>query len=378
MSDRFRPTRAGVINVWDYVDEEWAFADGRLALRGHNGSGKTKALEVLFPFVLDGVADSRRLDPFSGENRTMKSNLLYRGQESEYGYVWMEFGRQATAARGAAETPATETITLIIGMRSHRNSDGVRMSFFVTGKRLGVDFGLLSADSHTLTAGLSPVDEDLVQQAACDFENLAAVQKLFDDLMAANAAVAEFRAHYEAYLRSHVRFALDGVRARSDVAAEHAERLAAAAAARRRAADAERAAEADREASKAEGERLQGRLEGLKNSEEYKAQGRIEDKRREVTARAADVARQRVGVDSGRRRVAGLAEEVAKLSRRAADSRAAATRHAAALAEAAQRSGIADDGFGPLDQGTSGDPGTTADPQADLLMTAGARVAARR
>src|SRR3984885_6725123 len=127
MGDRFKPSRAGVINVWDYVDKEWAFADGRLALRGHNGSGKTKALEGLFPFVLDGVAASRRLDPFSGENRTMKSNLLYRGQESEYGYVWMEFGRQATAARGAPETPATETITLIIGMRAHRNSDGVRM-----------------------------------------------------------------------------------------------------------------------------------------------------------------------------------------------------------------------------------------------------------
>ena len=288
MGERFKPSRAGVINVWDYVDEEWAFADGRLALRGHNGSGKTKALEVLFPFVLDGVADSRRLDPFSGENRTMKSNLLYRGQESEYGYVWMEF-RRGTRNPGHRGKPA-ETITLIIGMRAHRNSDGVRMSFFVTGKRLGVDFGLLSADSRplterqlravlepdawrrtateyrdlvdhrlfglgrerytqlldlllalrrpllakdldpakvsdTLTAGLSPVDEDLVQQAARDFENLAAVQKLFDDLMTANAAVAEFSAHYEAYLRSHVRFALDRVRARSDAAADHAERL---------------------------------------------------------------------------------------------------------------------------------------------------------
>ena len=71
------------------------FADGRLALRGHNGSGKTKALEVLFPFVLDGGLDARRLDPFSGENRTMKANLLYRGQDAEHGYVWMEFGRPA-------------------------------------------------------------------------------------------------------------------------------------------------------------------------------------------------------------------------------------------------------------------------------------------
>src|ERR1700722_5455117 len=132
MSDRFKPSRAGVINIWDYVDEEWAFADGRLALRGHNGSGKTKALEVLFPFVLDGMADSRRLDPFSGENRTMKSNLLFRGQESEYGYVWMEFARsrEAQGASGSAEASAegrADTVTLIIGMRAHRNTDGVRM-----------------------------------------------------------------------------------------------------------------------------------------------------------------------------------------------------------------------------------------------------------
>ena len=432
VTDRFKPSRAGVINVWDYVDEEWAFADGRLALRGHNGSGKTKALEVLFPFVLDGVADSRRLDPFSGENRTMKSNLLFRGQESEYGYVWMEFARTAIpdAARTGAAQP--ETITLIIGMRAHRNTDGVRMSFFVTGRRLGVDFGLLSADSRplterqlravletdawrrtateyrdlvdhrlfglgreryaqlldlllalrrpllakdldpakvsdTLTAGLSPVDEDLVQQAARDFENLAAVQKLFDDLMAAHAAVAEFRTHYETYLRMHVRFALDRVQARSDAATEHARRLAAAAAARRRSAAAEHAAEADREASRAAGERIAGRLDGLKNSEEYKAQGRIEDKRREVAARAAEVARQRAGLQSGRRRIAGLADEVATLTRRAADSRAAAARHAAELADAAQRSGIADDGFGP-DRPRHRRP----------LTIARARVAARR
>ncbi|MFC7640048.1 hypothetical protein ACFQX6_02615 [Streptosporangium lutulentum] len=106
---RFRPSRAGLINIWDYTDEEFVFADGRLVLRGHNGSGKTKALEVLFPFVLDGVVDARRLDPFSGENRTMKSNLLYRGQESEYGFVWMEF---AAAGR---------TVTLIIALRAHKD-----------------------------------------------------------------------------------------------------------------------------------------------------------------------------------------------------------------------------------------------------------------
>jgi hypothetical protein len=432
MTDRFKPSRAGVINIWDYVDEEWAFADGRIALRGHNGSGKTKALEVLFPFVLDGVADSRRLDPFSGENRTMKSNLLFRGQESEYGYVWMEFALAGEPGQPSASgEPSAETVTLIIGMRAHRNSDGVRMSFFVTGLRVGVDFGLLSADSRplterqlravlepeawrrtateyrdlvdhrlfglgrerysqlldlllalrrpllakdldpakvsdTLTSGLSPVDDDLMQQAARDFENLAAVQKLFDDLTAANAAVGEFTTHYEAYLRSHVRFVLDRVQARSDVAADHAERLAAAAAARRLAVAAERSAEADREASRSDGERLQGRLAGLKNSEEYKAQGRIEDKRREVASRAAEVARQRGGLDRDRRRLADQAAAVGKLAQRVTGSRAETDRLAATLADAAQRSGITDDGFGPIDAGD------------ELLATARARVAARR
>ena len=441
MTDRFKPSRAGVINIWDYVDEEWAFADGRLALRGHNGSGKTKALEVLFPFVLDGMADSRRLDPFSGENRTMKSNLLFRGQESEYGYVWMEFARSraAPAPSGADEADDTddtdeasaETVTLIIGMRAHRNTDGVRMSFFVTGKRVGVDFGLLSADSRplterqlravlepdawrrtateyrdlvdhrlfglgreryaqlldlllalrrpllakdldpakvsdTLTSGLSPVDDNLVQQAARDFENLAAVQKLFDDLTTANAAVGEFGTHYEAYLRSHAKFALDRVQARSDVAADHAERLAGAAVARRIAVAEERAAEADREASRSEGETLQGRLAGLKNSEEYKAQGRIEDKRREVAARAAEVARQRDSLDRDRSRLADQTAAVGKLATRVTGSRAEADRIAAALTDAAQRAGIADDGFGPVDAGD------------ELIATARARVAARR
>jgi hypothetical protein len=421
MSDRFKPTRAGVINIWDYVDEEWVFADGRLALRGHNGSGKTKALEVLFPFVLDGVADSRRLDPFSGENRTMKSNLLYRGQESEYGYVWMEFARPG----------GNSTVTLVIGMRAHRNTDGVRMSFYVTGKRLGVDFGLLSADSRplterqlkailehhawrktateyrdlvdsrlfglgreryaqlldlllalrrpllakdldpgkvsdTLSSGLSPVDDDLVQQAARDFENLAAVHKLFDDLTAANAATEDFLTHYGAYLRANVKFQLDRVHGRIDGATSHAEKIVAAVAAYRGAADAERQAESERNARRNEGEQLQGRLAGLKNSDEYKAQGRIEDKRREVLAGEREVAGQRDRLDRDRRQLAEAEETANKLSRRAAQARAAQARFATELADAAHRSGIADDGLGPVDTGD------------ELLVTARARIAARR
>lgn len=420
MTDRFKPNRAGVINVWDYVDEEWAFADGRLALRGHNGSGKTKALEVLFPFVLDGQADSRRLDPFSGENRTMKSNLLFRGQDSEYGYVWMEFAR-----------PSGETVTLIIGMRAHKNTDGVRTSFFVTGKRLGTDFGLLSADSRpltdkqlravlgtdahrktateyrdlidqrlfglgrerynqlldlllalrrpllakdldpgkvsdTLTSGLSPVDDELVQQAARDFENLAAVQKLFDDLTTANAAVADFRTHYEFYLRSHVKFSLDRVRAREETAAAHASAITLAARARSEAAAAEASAVRDRDTQQTRADSLRGRLNGLKISDEYKAQDKIEGKRREVRHGEREVQARRQRLERDERALRDLRSDADKLTRRVAQTRADADRYARELADAGERSGISGDGSGPLDSGD------------DLLVTAKARTAARR
>jgi hypothetical protein len=288
--NRFKPTRAGIINLWDYFDEEFVFADGRLALRGHNGSGKTKALEVLFPFVLDGGLDARRLDPFSGENRTMKANLLYRGQDAEHGYVWLEFGCPARPGEERGET-----VTLIVALTVHKNWERARPAFFITGQRMGIDFGLLSADSRpltakqltailgrdasygdrrrvyqeavdarlfglgperytqlldllialrrpllakdldpakvsdTLTAGLSPVDEELVEQAARDFENLAAVQSQYENLAAADAAVRVFLGQYTAYLKAHTRHQADQLAARMATAAEHAAAISSAA-----------------------------------------------------------------------------------------------------------------------------------------------------
>ena len=64
---RYRLERAGIRNVWQYDDHILDFAEGRLLLRGRNGAGKSKALEMLLPFLLDG--DTRRLDT-TGTNRT--------------------------------------------------------------------------------------------------------------------------------------------------------------------------------------------------------------------------------------------------------------------------------------------------------------------
>src|SRR5439155_16106193 len=119
--NRFQPTRAGIINMWDYRDEEFCFADGWLVLRGPNGSGKTKALEVLFPFVLDGRIDPKRLNPFASEDRTMKSNLLFRGQDSAYGYVWLEFVSPLTG----------EAVTVGVGLHAQKHRDQPKRWYFV-------------------------------------------------------------------------------------------------------------------------------------------------------------------------------------------------------------------------------------------------------
>lgn len=92
---RWQPHRAGILNVWRYYDEAFTFHQGRLLLRGQNGSGKSKALELLLPFLFDASLRPNRLSTFGGSERTMHWNLLGAGAsgKTRVGYVWMEFRR---------------------------------------------------------------------------------------------------------------------------------------------------------------------------------------------------------------------------------------------------------------------------------------------
>ena len=108
MSARFVPTRAGIVNLYEYADQTFEFADGRLLLRGHNTSGKTKALKLLFPFCLDGDISPTRLDPFAGTAKEMKWNLVgCVEQDTRVGYVWIEFERRTGAAGSSASRRAS-------------------------------------------------------------------------------------------------------------------------------------------------------------------------------------------------------------------------------------------------------------------------------
>ena len=85
-----------------------------------------------------------------------------------------------------------------------------------------------------------------------------------------------------------------------------------------------------------------------------------------MLAGTREVTGQRGRLDRDRRQIGDLEAAARRLSRRATEARGAEARFAADLADAARRSGIADDGFGAVDAGD------------DLLAAARARVAARR
>src|SRR6266542_4960271 len=138
--DRFVLARAGIVNLYEYDDQVFELADGRLLLRGHNTSGKTKALELLLPFCLDGDINPRKLDPFAKSAKEMKWNLVGCVEsEQRIGYVWLEFSR--LGAHGL------EHVTAGIGMKANRGRDGVqRWYFLLGGRRVGHDLALRRGD----------------------------------------------------------------------------------------------------------------------------------------------------------------------------------------------------------------------------------------
>jgi len=294
--ERWRPSRAGIRNIWEYDDQVFDFADGRLVLRGPNGSGKSNALALLVPFLLDGVMAANRMDSLSG-GRSMKTLLLcladderanrYR-HDQRTGYVWLELER------------GDEHVTIGCGARSSTQRDAEAW-FFVTDRRPCIDLDLApggvplsrgglvdiigtgsvydSADTYraavdrallglgahryhnlvelllvlrrphlagklnlehlskVLGDGLAALDDDLVADVAASFEDLEAVQRDLGRIQEAHRTVQIFLPTYRRYLRSTAR-----TRA---VAATGADRRLRAA--RRRVIDAERAVAAAEE-----------------------------------------------------------------------------------------------------------------------------------
>jgi uncharacterized protein (TIGR02680 family) len=148
---RWRPSRAGILNVWRYYDEVFGFHRGRLLLRGPNGTGKSKALEVLLPFLLDANLRPSRLSTFGTGERTMHWNLMGEGATgtTRVGYVWLEF--ELPADLGG---PPTRWFTCGARLSATTRTTTVHAEYFTTGLRVGMDAGLrlVNESGQPLTA----------------------------------------------------------------------------------------------------------------------------------------------------------------------------------------------------------------------------------
>ncbi len=150
MLDRLELSRAGFLNFWYYDNQVFDFADGKLLLRGSNGSGKSVTMQSLIPVLLDGRTSADRLDPFGSRARRMEDYLL--GEVSEHeertGYLWLEFRRQNS----------DRYITCGVGLRARRHASLQFWGFVITdNRRIGIDFEL-----HTLEAALQAGQTDMV------------------------------------------------------------------------------------------------------------------------------------------------------------------------------------------------------------------------
>jgi uncharacterized protein (TIGR02680 family) len=355
--DRWVLSRAGIVNVYQYGDETLHFHGGRLLLRGVNGSGKSTAMNMLLPFLLD--TDTRRIDAAGEQSGVLRSWMLAdRDEHQPVGYLWIEL------RRGDRYT------TMGCGIRANRATDRVTTWWFVTQRRPGIDLALvqsrtpLSIDTlraelgnhavfahdqraayramvrETLFGGadidqhirllhilrnprvgdridldlpqyledaLPQLSEAALDDAAQPLEDLEEHRRNVEELTHTSAALDALEAVYRNYARAELHRRSQHVRESADLAAERRR-------AERGAAKAHAAAVASRDAAEtavgrleADHRRLTHEIEGLKESDAYKQgvelntlRAHVGSLEREVAGAKSEVATREERLDTAR------------------------------------------------------------------------------
>lgn len=135
--NRWKMNRAGLLNFWYYDEEIFDLSDGKLLLRGSNGSGKSVTMQSFLPVLLDGKKSPDRLDPFGSKARRMEDYLLGEkdvvDRDERTGYLFLEYKKENT----------NQFITTGIGLQAKRNKDMKFWGFVITdNRRIGHDFFL--------------------------------------------------------------------------------------------------------------------------------------------------------------------------------------------------------------------------------------------
>ncbi|ALS26939.1 putative subunit C of exonuclease SbcCD [Paenibacillus sp. 32O-W] len=178
--DRWQMNRVGILNFWYYDEEEFQLEDGRLILRGANGSGKSVTMQSFLPLVLDGDKRPHRLDPFGSRDRRIEYYLLGedddgKGKTDATGYLWMEFRHGRTGAFK----------TIGIGLRARRNASQVQFWGFVLedGRRIGRDFWLYDRNRWLEDQVRIPLDRKELEGKIGSGGMVVQDQKSYQDLV---------------------------------------------------------------------------------------------------------------------------------------------------------------------------------------------------
>ncbi len=143
-TERWQPLRCGLVNLYRFDHEEFRFEQGRLLLRGNNGTGKSRILALQLPFLLDGEVLPSRLEPDRDPAKHIEWNLLLDRHEDRLGYTWLEFGRREPDG-------SSRFLTLGCGLRAVRGRGSVAKWLFTSVRRVGRDLHLQTETGHALT-----------------------------------------------------------------------------------------------------------------------------------------------------------------------------------------------------------------------------------
>ncbi|NUR61686.1 MAG: TIGR02680 family protein [Catenulispora sp.] len=173
--DRWQPLRAGLIDVFYYDAEEFRFHDGRLLLRGNNGTGKSKVLALTLPFLLDGELIPSRVEPDGDRAKRMEWNLLLGDKhphDERLGYTWLEFGR-------VGDDGIAHYRTVGCGLKAVRGRGIADHWFFVTDRRVGPDLPL--RNEHRVSYSRKMLEEKIGTHAV--FTTAKAYRRAVDEAL---------------------------------------------------------------------------------------------------------------------------------------------------------------------------------------------------
>lgn len=183
---RWRPIRAGIINVWRYDEEVFEFHQGRLLLRGPNGTGKSMALELLFPFLLDANASPSRLSSSAKSRGGLLERLLTGSEQStRAGFLWAEFAH------------GERTFTIGVRLRASDSTKKVTSEWFTTCLRVGEGVQLLDENRTPLSRARL---EEVLGQDGTVYENADAYREGVRSALFAGFGPAQYDAMISALL----------------------------------------------------------------------------------------------------------------------------------------------------------------------------------